>query len=77
MPYPRKNGKSTLCIKDDIMKLEEYIENHKDLAKEIGYNGCKNCKYQIEPLRMCEAAEKGAFGDRVYLICPGWEKKEG
>ena len=58
------------------MKLEEYIEKHKDLAEEIGYNGCRNCKYQIEPLRRCEAAENGAYGDRVYLICPGWEKKD-
>ena len=27
IPYPRKNGKSTLCINDDIVKLKEYIEN--------------------------------------------------
>ena len=58
------------------MKLEEYIEKHKDLAEEIGYNGCSNCKHQIAPLRRCESAENGLFGDRVYLICPGWEKKE-
>jgi len=29
---------------------------------------CKNCKYQIEPLRNCEAAENGAFCDRVYFL---------
>lgn len=40
------------------------------------YNGCRNCKYQIEPLRSCEWMEQG--GDGVdYLICPRWaERKE-
>lgn len=37
MLCPRKNGKSTLCINSDIMKLDEHIEKHKDLAEEIWY----------------------------------------
>lgn len=43
--------------------------------KDIGYNGCKNCKHQIEPLRACEWSERGGDG-RVHLVCPMWDKKE-
>lgn len=43
--------------------------------KELGYKGCSNCKYQIEPLRMCEWAESGGDG-AVHLICPKWVKKD-
>ncbi len=42
--------------------------------KQIGYKGCRNCKFQIEPLRMCEWAERGGDG-RLHFICPKWEKK--
>ena len=44
------------------------------LIDSIDYNGCKNCKYQISPLRMCEWAEQGGDG-QVYFICPKWNKK--
>lgn len=39
------------------------------------YNGCKNCKHQIEPLRMCEWAEQGGDGC-VHVICPMWKSEE-
>jgi len=42
--------------------------------KQLGYNGCRNCQHQIEPLRTCEWAERGGDGV-VHLICPRWEKK--
>lgn len=51
---------------------------YKDLTKlagDMGYKGCKNCKYQVEPLRMCEWAEKGGDG-HVHFICPKWEKEK-
>ena len=38
------------------------------------YKGCRNCQYQIEPLRACEWLERGGDG-RVHLICPRWEKR--
>lgn len=41
--------------------------------KKLGYKGCRNCKYQIEPLRTCEWLEKGGDG-KLHLICPKWEK---
>ena len=44
-------------------------------TKRMGYNGCKNCKNQIEPLRTCEWNEHGGDG-HLHLICPKWEKKE-
>lgn len=47
----------------------------KKREKELGYKGCRNCKYQIEPLRACEWLEKGGDG-RVHLICPKWSKME-
>lgn len=49
-----------------------WYELHKE---ELGYKGCRNCKYQIEPLRGCEWLENGGDG-RVHLICPKWEKRE-
>lgn len=51
------------------MTQEEFI-------KDIGYEACRNCKYQIEPLRMCEWAEKGGDG-KIHILCPRWEKKGG
>ena len=33
--------------------------------KKMDYKGCRNCKKQIEPTRMCEWAERGGDGDRV------------
>lgn len=48
---------------------------YKNLIKELGYKGCKNCIHQIEPLRTCEWMERG--GDNVvHLVCPKWEKKQ-
>ena len=47
----------------------------KEIAKEIGYKGCRNCEHQIEPLRMCEWAERGGDGI-VHIICPMWEKRK-
>ena len=44
------------------------------LIKKIGYKGCRNCKKQIEPMRMCEWAEHGGDG-QLHLICPMWERK--
>ena len=43
-------------------------------AKELGYKGCRNCRYQIDYLRMCEWAEQGGDGV-LHLICPRWERK--
>jgi len=40
----------------------------------MGYNGCRNCAYQIEPYRTCEWMERG--GDHVlHFICPRWRNK--
>jgi len=47
----------------------------KKAEKELGYKGCRNCKHQIEPLRMCEWAEHGGDG-QIHLICPMWDKVE-
>lgn len=38
-----------------------------------GYQGCKNCKYQPEPMRMCDWMEKQTM---VHIICPRWELKK-
>ena len=45
------------------------------LRKKKGYKGCWNCVRQIEPLRMCEWAERGGDG-QIHFICPMWVKKE-
>ena len=44
-------------------------------TEKLGYEGCRNCKHQVEPLRMCEWAEKGGDG-KIHIICPHWDKKE-
>ena len=44
------------------------------LIVSMDYKGCKNCKNQISPLRMCEWAEQGGDG-QVHFICPKWNKK--
>ena len=38
------------------------------------YKGCRNCIYQIEPLRACEWLEHGGDG-RFHLMCPRWKKR--
>ena len=47
----------------------------KKQIKLLGYRGCKNCKHQISPLRMCEWGEHGNY-ERINLICPKWAKVE-
>lgn len=52
--------------------------NDKELQKlvdKIGYNGCKNCEYQIAPLRMCNWGENGGDG-QLHFICPKWNKRK-
>ena len=46
----------------------------KKRIKQLDYKGCRNCKYQIEPMRMCEWAERKT-DTHIHLICPKWEKK--
>lgn len=63
----------------DLNRMITYLERKKEelfekRMKELGYNGCKNCKHQIEPLRGCEWLEHGGDGV-VHLICPKWEKR--
>lgn len=51
---------------------------HKEIQKRIdqlGYEGCRNCKHQIEPLRMYQWAEQGGDG-HIHFICPKWDKAE-
>ena len=45
------------------------------MIKPDGYEGCRNCTNQIEPLRMCEWAEKGGDG-KVHMVCPRWENRK-
>lgn len=52
-------------ISDGMVRgLKEYFKE---------YEGCRNCKHQPEPLRMCEWGKRRNY---VELICSGWEKKE-
>ena len=44
------------------------------LIVSMDYKACKNCKYQISPLRACEWAEQDGDG-QVHFICPKWNKK--
>ena len=45
-----------------------YPDEYKD------YHGCRNCKHQPEPLRMCEWGEKRS--GPIELVCSRWEKED-
>ncbi len=49
-----------------------FAKDYEKRKKELDYNGCSNCKYQPEPLRMCEWGEKDTH---IHLLCPRWEKR--
>ena len=51
--------------------MDKAIES---LNPKISYKGCWNCVNQIEPMRMCEWAERGGDGC-VHLICPKLERR--
>lgn len=55
--------------------MKSFAQQLKQLEKEIGYKGCRNCKNQIEPLRSCEWDEEGGDG-HIHLLCPRWEKRD-
>ena len=57
------------------MALHLKSEDVEGFKRRIGYKGCKNCEFQIAPLRMCEWAEKGGDG-RLHVICPRWKKED-
>ena len=46
-----------------------------ELAKQLGYEGCRNCQHQIAPLRMCKWAEQGGDG-KIHFLCPKWDKAD-
>ena len=37
------------------------------------YKGCRNCKYQLEPMQTCDWIK---HQKEVYRVCPMWELKE-
>lgn len=37
------------------------------------YKGCRNCKYQPEPLQTCDWLK---HQKKFYIVCPMWELKE-
>ena len=47
---------------------------YEKMMKKMGYNGCRNCKHQIDVFRTCEWLESGGDG-HLHIICPKWEKK--
>ena len=51
-----------------MIKINEfyYPDEYKD------YQGCRNCKHQPEPLRMCEYGENREV---VEPICTRWERR--
>lgn len=53
---------------------KKFSDQVKKIEKEMGYNGCKNCKHQIAPLRGCVWLERGGDG-HIHLICPKWERR--
>ena len=54
--------------------MSDFYVLYKKRAKELGYEGCRNCEHQIGPLRSCEWLEKGG-DDRLHIICPKWERR--
>ena len=57
------------------MSLQVTDKELQKLIDKIGYKGCKNCKYQIAPLRMCKWSEQGGDGQIHFLCRSGIRKK--
>jgi hypothetical protein len=57
----------------DNMSLHITDKEVQKQIKQLRYKGCKNCRHQIAPLRMCKWADQGGDG-RIHLICPMWDK---
>lgn len=56
---------------DNNNLMSGMIRGLKEFFKD--YKGCRNCKYQPEPLQMCEWGKKQT---RVELICSKWERRK-
>lgn len=67
--------RKAIAIMEKVKKMSKISDWYENRKKELGYNGCRNCKHQIEPLRTCEWMEHGGDG-KLHLICPRWEKRE-
>ena len=52
--------------------MDKWFEKFK---KQTGYNGCRNCKHQIDVLRTCKWHETTDH-NTLHLICPRWEKRD-
>ena len=52
--------------------MSDYIKREDGFYQPKDYEGCRNCKYQPEPLRMCEYGENRDF---LEIVCSKWEKK--
>ena len=44
-----------------------------DMTINEEYKGCRNCKYQPEPLQNCDWIK---HQKEIYRVCPMWELKE-
>ena len=79
--YPECDGKNvkfgcdidtypnTRQNKDNIFYCDGYVKD--DTTEE--YKGCRNCKYQPEPMQTCDWIK---YQKEVYRVCPMWELKE-
>lgn len=54
------------------MISEGMVHELKERMKE--YGGCRNCRFQPEPLQMCEWGKRRTC---VEPICSRWERKNG
>lgn len=68
-----------LTLEDVAKAFELYLLYGDDegitqvVFEESGYEGCRNCRHQPQPMQMCEWGKKR---DHIELICSGWEKKD-
>ena len=53
-----------------LIGVDAMAEGLKEYFKD--YNGCRNCKFQPEPMQMCEWRKHRTV---VELICSGWERR--
>ena len=64
----------------DYMECEEcpyYYADEDQVVKQMNtteeYKGCRNYKYQPEPMQTCDWIK---HQNEVYRVCPMWELKE-
>ena len=66
-------GQSAICDAIEIVKQGGVRKEVEYMNTTEEYKGCRNCKYQPEPMQTCDWLK---HQKEVYRVCPMWELKK-